>query len=274
MDNHSNRLDHHLIGWFAVALSKELIIGKTVNGLLAGNHYTLSRTATGLAMLNGATINVMEKNNIIFVWNHPHHKAPHWNIPPLDDIGWSSYLYHKLDINSHPQEVYENSIDVAHFAVVHGFDALSVIQPPHFDKHTMSVRHTIRRKQIRLFSQQLVEASFEVFLHGLGCAHTHIFVPSLDLTVRMLTLATPMQAGKVEIRLAVAILTAKMKPLKRMVMPLMHRLIQKNIINDFSQDIIIWENKCYWSSPLLVSGDGQILKFRSWCQQFYAYGDC
>ena len=36
-----------------------------------------------------------------------------------------------------------------------------------------------------------------------------------------------------------------------------------------SVDMIVWNNKCYQSQPLLCDGDGEILKWRKYFSQFY-----
>ena len=34
-------------------------------------------------------------------------------------------------------------------------------------------------------------------------------------------------------------------------------------------DILVWENKAYKERPMLNKSDGDILKFRGYCRQFY-----
>ena len=34
-------------------------------------------------------------------------------------------------------------------------------------------------------------------------------------------------------------------------------------------DILVWENKAYKERPMLNKSDGDILKFRRYCRQFY-----
>ena len=38
------------------------------------------------------------------------------------------------------------------------------------------------------------------------------------------------------------------------------------------EDVPIWENKAYLPRPALAHGDGPIMKFRKWAEQFYAEG--
>jgi hypothetical protein len=45
--------------------------------------------------------------------------------------------------------------------------------------------------------------------------------------------------------------------------------VTNNWINNFKQDIFVWENKVFLQKPLLVRGDGPIMAMRRWYQQFY-----
>lgn len=38
------------------------------------------------------------------------------------------------------------------------------------------------------------------------------------------------------------------------------------------EDIAIWENKVYLRKPILVKGDGPMMKTRRWFSQFYNEG--
>jgi hypothetical protein len=261
-------LNFNLIGWFAIALSKELKPKHSMHGVLANRSYFLSRTESGKVRLNNATEHIMEQNGIIYAWNHPKGLPPTWQVPQLDESNWSSLRYHQFTALTHPQEVYENSIDNSHFPIVHGFKKMTIAEPPCFDDHRMTVTHCIHRKNPFLLSKKYLSAEFEVCLYGLGCAHTHIHVQPLGIQIRMFALTTPTQTGQVVIRLAVAISKNFNTLYNYLVLPIIHRVIQTNIVHDFCQDIPIWENKCYKSSPLLVKGDGPIMKFRRWCQQF------
>ncbi len=48
-------------------------------------------------------------------------------------------------------------------------------------------------------------------------------------------------------------------------LPLVMYEFKRNIERDF----MVWENKAYIEYPLLTEADGEILKFRRYCQQFY-----
>ena len=56
---------------------------------------------------------------------------------------------------------------------------------------------------------------------------------------------------------------------EKVMLPLVMYEFKKNIENDF----MIWENKVYREYPLLNEADGEILKFRRYCTQFYPEPD-
>ena len=45
--------------------------------------------------------------------------------------------------------------------------------------------------------------------------------------------------------------------------------IVKDLIQQFENDIPIWENKASWSRPVLCDGDGPVGDYRKWMQQFF-----
>ena len=47
------------------------------------------------------------------------------------------------------------------------------------------------------------------------------------------------------------------------------QLFHEAAIADFKQDLKIWQHKVYRPRPVLVQGDGPILKYRQWASQFY-----
>ena len=47
------------------------------------------------------------------------------------------------------------------------------------------------------------------------------------------------------------------------------QLFHEAALADFKQDLKIWQHKIYRPRPVLVQGDGPILKYRQWASQFY-----
>jgi hypothetical protein len=258
-------LDRSPLGWFALATSEDLRLRGVLAGVLAGAPYRLRRNLGGRIDASGGVSHVVEQNGFVLGWFHPAGAAPAWHVPVLDERGFRPLRHTLLQARTHPQEVYENSIDTGHFPVIHGYRDISVLRPMRRRGHEMDVSYEIGRA-IPLSTRRMT-ARFEVHLHGIGCAHNHIEVPAFDLRVRMFAMATPTTKGHVDIRLGVTI--AEESKLPRALLPLVHRGVEHGIVHDFRQDMVVWENKRYLPRPRLVEGDGPIGAFRAFCRQFY-----
>lgn len=267
---HKGGLEWQPAGWFALALSSEVKRGRAVSGTLATRDYRLERRDDGTLRCQGAAQIVVEQNGFILGWHHPEGQAPSWTVPVLDDSQWRPLQFHQLQAKTHPQEVFENSIDEAHFTVIHHFSDISVLSPMTTDCHNMRVRYAISRKSPVPGLTNKIRAEFEVFLHGIGCAHNTIDLPIGGIQAKMLVFATPTTEGNVDIRLGMTVQKRVSNPLLKAILPLIHRGAVKNIIHDFEQDCAIWNNKQFIAPPILVANDGPIGDFRRWCQQFYA----
>lgn len=128
-------------GWFQVAYSREV-----ENGEIIGMHYFGRRVACPFHgwRFDGAGKNVVipyaktvnrtarlhawptaERAGIIFVWYSAEGTEPEWELPKIPEGQGTAFTFHAPDearwrFRSHPQEVFENTVDIAHFATVHG----------------------------------------------------------------------------------------------------------------------------------------------------------
>lgn len=262
-------LPTHPSGWFAVAVSHELKRGGHQEGILCAAPYRIERSATGALRTEGAALELREQNGLILAWHHPAGKRPTWEVPELDENGFRPFIRKRLDAKSHPQETFENSIDTGHFAKVHGYTDISILEPMTLEGHTAWVRYEIARAFPLPLVSAKIRPNFEVRLHGLGMAHNHIYVPPLGLRLRMLACSTPTEPGQVVIRLAISVAKESRLPLGRFLMPFVHRIMAHTVVKDFRQDMRIWESKRYLERPVLAATDGPIGKFRRWSKQFY-----
>lgn len=273
LENHEqNNLPscQRLLGWFAIAYSSEIKNSQTKMVNFMDEAYRLVRGQNGRLHCNDNENIIHEQNNIIYLWRHPHGCSPAWFIPTLTTTTWSSYYHQQFQIHAHPQEVHENAVDMGHFSPVHGYNSLKLLEGPHFHGHTMSIRLSIARERfIFLNTKKTLKANFKVELYGLGSAFNEIMIPDWNLRIRMLVLTTPKTNKTLNLKLAVAIAGSNDNYFKKMIFAFIHRFCFNNIIKDLNQDVAIWQHKIYLTKPLLVKGDGQIMKFRNWCKQFY-----
>ena len=69
---------------------------------------------------------VIEHYGIILAYFDPERNAPDWSIPEVEMTGWLYPKFHTWQLESRPQEIAENSVDIGHFSEVHKYTAIQV----------------------------------------------------------------------------------------------------------------------------------------------------
>jgi len=220
-----------------------------------------------------------ELNGIIFAWYDPHGAAPHWEPVPLDAAGWTPLIHTAFSLRDHVQETVENSVDIGHFGIVHGYSDVRVLRELVIDGPRFRVCYAARRPMPvfgRLGAQ--VSFAFDLCISGLGYSLVTTTVEGMDIQTRLFILATPTEPGRIALRLALSlreiIRPERIHPLAAVApRPLLNhvvaRVILASLAHDVRQDIPIWEHKRYLERPALAEGDGPIGRFRQWTRQFY-----
>ena len=220
-----------------------------------------------------------EVNGAIFVYYHPHGIAPDWEPPSLASEGWAKLIHATNELRDHPQETVENSVDLGHFAIVHGYSDVRLTDDmtaagPHFHIAYSALRPmpVLGRLGAR------VRFQFDIDIHGLGLSIVTIRVERFGVTARLFVLATPTVKDRINLSLALSLRgTSELRrriPAARVVPSallgrLVARAILQSVVHDARQDFVIWENKRYIQPPALAQGDGPIGAFRIWARQFY-----
>lgn len=207
-----------------------------------------------------ATWPMVERNNQIMVWQHPHGLAPQWELPVLDEIGhedWSSDTRREWKVRTRNQEMAENAVDSAHFHYVHGASNMPQAQAT-FEGHTMRVISGTGMETPR----GGVEGQVESMSYGFGFA----FIRFTGIVETLLTNSvTPIDENCVDVRFSFRV--------KKMMDADITKGVGKAFVAEVSrqleEDIPIWENKRYVDPPVLCDGDGPIGLFRKWAKQFY-----
>lgn len=222
---------------------------------------------------------LLERNQILMVYHHHDNLAPDWEIPELEPDGYNPPLFTTYELDSHPQETSENSVDLGHLSIVHGYTAVEILKTLNTNGPYLNAAYTMTRSADFLgLSTKKVKANFEIHMHGLGYSFVDTHVPSMDMRVRHFVLATPADKGKLQLRLGLSVKRidkpSKINPLlSLMPNPVVNRLISiatfKGFKHDVQQDFHIWQNKTYMHPPALVAGDGPVGQYRAWAKQFY-----
>src|SRR5262249_49514993 len=75
------------------------------------------------------TLPVREQNGIVLVFWDEEGRSPTWAPEVIDDAGWTTPKGQCFRLRAHPLDTTENSVDIGHFATVHGFTDVQVTAP-------------------------------------------------------------------------------------------------------------------------------------------------
>jgi hypothetical protein len=209
----------------------------------------------------GARWPVVERCGHRFVWFDPAGGPPRFTPSAPPSEGWTGYLGHDFPLfASHPQETTENAVDVAHFALLHGYRDVRVLEPPVMAGPVLTVAYAFRRGGLPLRIRIRVE--------GLGFSRVESRVEPLGIDLSLLVLPTPVDEARLRLRIAVAARRPSPGPIGRALARLLRRLVLFGYIREVAADIPVWNAKRYLPRPLVVPGDGPLAQYRRWCLQF------
>lgn len=204
----------------------------------------------------------VERAGIIFVWYSSAGGEPQWDLPTIPECEDSAFEFHAPEdarwiIRSHPQEVCENTVDIAHFASVHGvsaFGKLDVTSEGHSFRAVAEVTFQTPRGAVTgAVDSQLFGLGIDVIRHrGLGKSCTLLTV-------------TPIDGERVDARYTFFVAVDPESGVKSR----MGLGFVRDFCKQIEQDIPIWENKLYRDRPQLAHGESAIMTFRTWAEQSY-----
>ena len=209
---------------------------------------------------------IREQNGLILAYYDATGVIPTWDVPALDMKGWRPYTFQDWVFRGHPQETSENSVDLGHFGTVHSYASAVIVKPLDIQDQTLKSGYAVKRSLDWIGLPGLIaELRFEADVHGLGYSLVRAGVDAVGLHVRLLVLPTPIEVDKLHLRIACSV---KVLPIPG-VTSLVHAIALRSYAHDVSQDIPVWNSKCYIEKPVLAEGDGPIMQYRKWVKQFY-----
>ncbi|USN52412.1 MAG: Rieske 2Fe-2S domain-containing protein [Candidatus Nomurabacteria bacterium] len=212
------------------------------------------------------TYPIREQNGLILAYYDAIGADPHWNVPALDMNKWRPFTFHDWVFRGHPQETGENSVDLGHFGAVHSYASAIAVKPLAIQGQTLKSGYAVKRSLDWIYLPGLnAELRFEADVHGLGYSLVRAGVAAVGLHVRLLVLSTPIEVDRLHLRIACSVKDHPIPGLTRLV----HKIALRSYAHDVSQDIPMWKSKIYIEKPLLAEGDGPIIQYRKWVQQFY-----
>jgi len=215
---------------------------------------------------------VRERNGVIYVYFDPEGREPAWEPPTLpeyDAPDFTAFLSRRAVLRVHPQEMFENSMDVTHFGILHAGPAKEVLSDgyetdgPRFIHKT---RLMLKNDKGRIKGPPIVPVPFEITVDGLGLLTTRWDLRTdVYITIIHSFSLRPLDEEHIEVLMRVAV---RKLPSRMGTWALWLSMVWDGE-RTYKQDVPIWEGKRFLQSPLLVQGDGPIMPFRRWARQFY-----
>ena len=221
---------------------------------------------------------VVECNGLLMAWYHPDNEPPMWELPELPefgtDSGFSEVFRKSYRLGCHWQEIAETQADAAHIQAhlieyqiaMNGGVRPDDVQMPQVDAYeTDGPIAKIRLTQDFPTPSGAVQGRIDTDVVGPGFAATW-FTGLVDTL--LIGCATPTGPGSCELRFSFVVrqsgdATSTTSLGKAFIEEIHERTVE---------DVEVWENKAYVPRPALAHGDGPIMQFRRWCEQFYAEG--
>lgn len=211
------------------------------------------------------TLPVRERFGMVLAWYAADGRAPGWEPPAIDPAGWTDFRVTDFHFRGHPQEVSENSVDLGHFGVVHGYSDARAVERPVIEGHLLRARYAVERSLAFVGLPLRARMEFSAEVHGLGISLVRAEVRRLGVDLRLLVLPTPVDASHVHLRIASSVKRTPLLPFTWLVQAVLHNGYR----SDVAADVPVWQTKRYLPRPALADGDGPIGLYRRYAAQFY-----
>lgn len=220
---------------------------------------------SGLGRIKTEAWLLRETNGVIQAWHHLDGQRPAWHLPEPDLENYSVPRETSLEVRGHIQNFTENTIDQAHYSPIHSLTDCK-LSPLRFDGHRMEV-DLIARWQKLPFKMHLD-------IHGLGYCLLTSDMPDLGVKIISLVMPTPTSAQTWVLRhvqrLRIPALARLPSPLRQLIYRPLTLYIDHWLKSQLTLDTRIWNYRRYPQRPHLAQGDGPIMAYRRWAEQFYS----
>ena len=222
-----------------------------------------------------------EMLGMVFAWWGINGRPPQWRLPEDPPAGpdWSEMGYKTLRFPGHPQETTENAVDLAHLRYVHGYGNVSRVGPLSVEGPCLTSSFEFKRtRTIAGIGELVFDVSAATYVFGLGYSQVDIHERTIGMDSRLWVLATPVDGTHIDLVLAGQVREIR-KPKRPIVgLRFVPTSLRAGIMNsimmaiqkqDVLQDVVIWGRKRFRARPRLCRSDGEIGRYRRYCQQFY-----
>jgi 3-ketosteroid 9alpha-monooxygenase subunit A len=203
---------------------------------------------------------VAEKNGLIMMFHHADGAPPDYELPDVPEIGadgWRTPEIHAWNLRARWLDMNENCVDQAHFLYIHG---------------TLEIPATKAWAEDHIFhTEAAVKMKAPGDSEAEGLLYTNDYGPGFQV-VRMsgfldtieVNTSTPIDEETTETSFVYSVKTDGDDRKERLATK-----IVEDLLNQFENDIPIWENKASWQRPVLCDGDGPFGEYRKWAKQFF-----
>jgi 3-ketosteroid 9alpha-monooxygenase subunit A len=203
---------------------------------------------------------LVEKSGLIMTWYDAQGRPPGYELPDLPQVGhpeWSELEIRRWTVRSRWLDMNENAVDRAHFVSVHGAKSMPEAEVE-LDGHILRCRSRMKLGTPR----GQVDGGIDTTDFGPGMQTVHLtgIVQTL-----MVNTSTPIDEDTTDTSFAYTVHTVGDEKKALGVGAAIIRDLEKQM----AEDIPIWENKKYYSRPLLCDGDGKFGVYRKWMWQFF-----
>ncbi|MBD24690.1 MAG: (2Fe-2S)-binding protein [Candidatus Marinimicrobia bacterium] len=208
---------------------------------------------------------VEERMGVIFAWHDAEGSEPDYNAPFLKEWNDPAWVHWKIDhlgeLSTHPQEIVDNMVDVAHMAPTHGSKDIAYFENE-FKDHIVVQRFGSGHRTLVSDSGALLETDTWYTGPGVLLSLMKGEYPSIILITH-----TPIDDGIVKVWHALLVKSPNKIATPNDVENA--RTYQESSRMAFAQDFEIWGNKRPCLKPLQIPADGPFHKLRTWYKQFY-----
>ncbi|MFE6777580.1 Rieske 2Fe-2S domain-containing protein [Streptomyces sp. NPDC057702] len=219
-----------------------------------------------------STLEFREIDDLVFVWHHAEGKAPQWEVESIMGAGFRTPRVSRFPLVAHPQDVAENFVDFGHFGTLHKVD-MSATEHQEFDGHRLRFQYRVRPAGGRKGRTRYATLpAIRVTLEGVGNVRVEADAMKFGFELRARMSVTPLDPTHSDLRVSVALRPTGTgrRPVAGVVAALAPRVFAPAAARDVRRDGAIWAHSTHLARPRLAQGDGPIVPFRRWAQQFYS----
>ena len=204
---------------------------------------------------------VVERNGYVAAWHHAENAPPSFDVPEVPEVDDPEfYLYRRVrwQLQTHLQDVYENAVDVKHFAHVHDMEVEKAHWTPEGAHVTLELD---MKRDSDAQSGAENETRFRSYMWGPGLSLTRVTGLMAGVSVQTLT---PIDDEQIEIAHNYWVRRSETTPKEQV------EAFYDFYAKDWELDFELWNHKIFRPRPLLAEGDGDIGLYRRWYKQFYS----